>query len=434
MYINNYIRRRRLIFCILFLLFLFCLGRLFFVQCFRNEHLSLLARKQQNLFIRLEPYRGTIFDRNLNLLAINLPAESLYAVPGEVKDKNDAIRKLLPILDVEPSYLEKRLNSSKHFIWLARKLPDDAVNKIKDLNLNGLYFIKESRRVYPNSSLGSHLIGFAGLDNNGLEGLELYYDRYLGGTNGWGVLLRDGRQEKLGLWEKLVLPSNGYNLVLTIDEVIQFIVEREISRIVEKYHPRGASIVVMDPLTGEILAMANYPTFDLNEASRTDNEIRRNRAITDLFEPGSVFKIVSASGALEESIVEEEDKFFCENGAYQVSNHTLHDHRPHGWLTFRELIEQSSNIGVTKVAQKMGADLVYKYIKKFGFGNKLGVDLPGEIRGIIKEPSKWSAVSIGAIPIGHEVGVTVLQLASAISTIANQGKLMRPYIVREIQD
>ncbi len=434
MYINNYTRRRRLIFCILFIFFFISLARLFFIQCFRNKYLTLLARKQQNLFIDLEPQRGTIFDRNLRPLAINLPSESLYAVPVEIKDKKGTVELLSSILETEQSYLKKRLNSDKQFIWLARKLSPDVVDRIKKLNLAGLYFIRESKRVYPNLHLASHLIGFAGLDNKGLEGVELFYDQYLVGTSGWGVLLRDARQERLGLWEKLVMPHNGYNLILTIDEVIQFIVEQELDRIVDNFHPRGGSIVVMNPLTGEILALANRPTFDLNKTSQTDDKIKRNRAITDLIEPGSVFKIITASAALEETDINEQDRFFCENGAYPVANHILHDHRPHGWLSFREVIEQSSNIGVTKIAQRLGRGLLYEYIKKFGFGDKLGIDLPGEIAGMIKEPKRWSAVSIGAIPIGQEVGVTTLQLTTAISAIANQGKLMKPYVVSEIQD
>lgn len=434
MHINNYSLRRRLIFFVFFILLFVSLGRIFFIQFFRNSYLTSLAQKQQNLFIRLEPQRGTIYDRNLRAQAINLPSDSLYAVPGEIRDAQDAIEKLLPILGVERSYLEKRINSNKHFIWLARKLSSDAVEKVKQLNLSGLYFTKESKRVYPNFYLASHLIGFAGLDNRGLEGIELAYDKYLTGTSGWGVILRDARQERLGLWKKLVLPSNGYNLILTVDEVIQFIVERELERIMEKFHPLGGSVIVLNPSTGQILAMASRPSFDLNETSQTDGRIKRNRAITDLIEPGSVFKIITASAALEESDISEADRFFCENGAYRVANHTLHDHKPHGWLTFREVFEKSSNIGVTKVAQQIGADLLYKYIKRFGFGAKLGIDLPGEIAGMLKHPKHWSGVSIGAIPIGQEVGVTVLQLASAISVIANQGKLMKPYVVSEIQD
>jgi cell division protein FtsI (penicillin-binding protein 3) len=433
-YINNHTRRRRLIFFIIFIAFLISLTRLLFVQCFRNQYLIQLARKQQNLFIHLEPRRGTIFDRNLRPQAINLPSESLYAVPWEIKDKQQAIELLLPILEVEQSYLEERLNSPKGFIWLARKLAPQTVNEIKQLKLAGLYFIKESKRTYPNLHIASHLIGFAGLDNKGLEGIELLYDKYLSGTGGWGVLLRDARQAKLGLWEKLVLPRNGYNIILTIDEVIQFIVEKEFNRIINKFHPRGGSIIVMDVLTGEILALANRPTFDLNRTPQTEDSIKRNRAITDLIEPGSVFKIITAAAALEETEINEQEKFFCENGAYRIANHTLHDHRAHGWLNFREVIEKSSNIGVSKIAQKIGSDLLYKYIKKFGFGTKTNIDLPGEIIGMIKHPKYWSATSIAAIPIGQEVGVTVLQLACAISTVANQGKLMKPYVVKEVQD
>ncbi|MFH1338337.1 MAG: penicillin-binding transpeptidase domain-containing protein [Candidatus Omnitrophota bacterium] len=452
MYINNSSRRRRLVFCIFFLFFTICLSRLFYIQCFRNQYLVFLARKQQNLYINLEPYRGTIFDRNLRPLAINLPADSLYVVPQEIKDKGYTVQKLLPVLNSAESlpwagsrqagssreaggaYLRSKLDSHKHFVWIARKLAGKAADDIRELDLPGVYFIKESKRVYPNLHLASHLIGFAGLDNNGLEGIELSYDPYLAGTSGWEVILRDGRQERLGLWEKLVLPNNGYNLTLTVDEVIQFIVERELDRLVEKFKPKGASIVVMDPLTGGILALANRPTYDLNKTPQTDDKIRRNRAITDLFEPGSVFKIITASAALEESIVGVGDRFFCENGAYRVANHILHDHRPHGWLTFREIIEQSSNIGVTKVAQKMGKELTYRYIRKFGFGKELGIDLPGEIGGIVRKPSQWSEVSIGAVPFGQEVGVTVLQLASAVSVIANQGSLMKPYVVSGVQD
>lgn len=434
MYINNYTCRRRQVFFVFFIFFLVCLLRLFFIQGFCNQYLTSLAKKQQSLYIELEPRRGTIFDRNLKPLVINLPCESLYAVPKEITDKHKTANLLLPILNVDYDYLSGRLSRLKSFIWLARKLPDEVVESIKALNLKGLYFIKENKRVYPNLYLASHVIGFAGLDNKGLEGIELYYDSYLRGIPGWGVILRDARQAKLGLWQKLVLPCDGYNLRLTIDEVIQVIVEQELDRLVQEFHPKGASIIVMEPTSGEILALANRPNFDLNKAIQTDSQIRRNRLICDLFEPGSVFKIVTASAALEESVMNEQERIFCENGAYRVANHTLHDHRPHGWLTFSEVIEQSSNIGVTKIAQSAGKNLIYQYIRRFGFGKKLGVDLPGEITGMIKEPKYWSKTSIGAVPIGQEVGVTALQLASAISVVANQGRLMKPYIVREIQD
>ena len=295
-------------------------------------------------------------------------------------------------------------------------------------------FLRESKRSYPNSYLASQIIGFAGIDNVGLEGIEAYFDKFLKGEPGWGMFLRDARQKRLDIWDKIVLARDGYDLVLTIDEVIQYIAERELDKAYKTYHAKAASIIVMDPHTGAILALANRPTYDMNEHSRMSKDKIRNRAICDLFEPGSVFKIVTASAALEEKRVSEEDKFFCENGSYRIANHILHDHQPHGWLSFREVIEESSNIGTTKVAQLLGPDMVYKYVRLYGFGSKLGVDLPGEISGMIKEPRFWSITSIGAVPIGQEIGVTLIQLAAAFSVIANGGQLMKPYIIEEVRD
>ncbi|MDP2940744.1 MAG: penicillin-binding transpeptidase domain-containing protein, partial [Candidatus Omnitrophota bacterium] len=327
-----------------------------------------------------------------------------------------------------------RLARKKSFIWIARKISPQQAEAIRKLNIKGLGFIKESRRSYPNGYLASQAIGFAGLDNSGLEGLEAYYDKYLKGQPGWAVFLRDARQKKLDIWEKMVLPKDGFDLVLTIDEVIQYIAERELDKAYKSYHAKAASIVVMDPHTGAILAIANRPSFDLNEYMSAGKDDIRDRAICDYFEPGSVFKIVTASAALQEGRVKETDRIFCENGSYRVATHTLHDHQSHGWLSFREVITESSNIGTTKVAQVLGPEIISRYVKQFGFGAKLGVDLPGEIPGLAKEPRAWSKISIAAIPIGQEIGVTSLQLASAISAIANGGQLMRPYIVQEIRD
>ena len=230
------------------------------------------------------------------------------------------------------------------------------------------------------------------------------------------------------------MPIDGLDLVLTIDEVIQYIAERELDKVFNNFHAKGASIVVMDPHTGRILAMANRPTYDLNDYSLVSKDVIRNRAICDLFEPGSVFKIVTASAALEERKVTEEDVFFCENGAYQIGGRTLHDHTAHGNLTFKQVIEESSNIGTVKVAGLLGPDKLYQYVRAFGFGSKLGIDLSGEISGVIRPMRLWSKTSITSIPMGQEVGVTTLQLASAISVIANGGQLMKPYIVDSVRD
>ncbi|HPL82890.1 MAG TPA: penicillin-binding transpeptidase domain-containing protein [Candidatus Omnitrophota bacterium] len=386
--------------------------------------------------MELEPFRGVIYDANLKPQTLNLPADSLYASPNMMKekDKETAILKLSGILDCSKDYLRSRLYRKKSFIWLARKVTPEQAEKIKQLKIRNLGFIRESKRSYPNTYLASQVIGFAGIDNRGLEGIELYLDKYLRGIPGWGIFLRDARQKRLDIYEKMVPPKEGMDVVLTIDQVVQYIAERELDKAYKTHNAKGASIVVMDPHTGRILALANRPTYNLNEYSNVSKDQTRNRAICDLFEPGSVFKIVTAAAALEEKRVTEEDKIFCENGSYRVANHTLHDHAPHGWLTFREVIEQSSNIGTTKIAQVLGPEVVYKYVRLFGFGSKLGIDLRGEISGMIKEPRYWSKTSIGAVPIGHEVGVTTLQLASALSVIANGGQLMKPYIIEEIRD
>lgn len=422
------------LFFILFLIL--CIARLFFIQFFRASYLAGLAKRQHNLFVELEPRRGTIYDANLKPQAVNIAVDSLFASPNDIaaRDKEKIIRQLLPILKLDYAYLKDRLYRKKSFIWLARKLSPKQSEEIKKLNIKGIDFVKESKRCYPNGYLASQVIGFAGLDNAGLEGIELYYNKYLKGESGFALFLRDARQKRLEVWEKVFLPRDGYDLVLSVDEVIQYIAERELDKAYKSYHAKGASIIVMNPHTGAILALANRPTFDLNEYTNAGKDRVRNRSICDLFEPGSVFKIVTLSAALEEKKVVEEDKFFCENGSYRVASHILHDHRPHGWLTFRQVIEQSSNIGTTKVAQILGNEVIYRYSKLFGFGVKLGIDLSGEISGIVKEPRYWSKISIAAIPIGQEVGVTALQLVSAISVIANGGQLMKPYIVQEIRD
>ncbi|MCX5699327.1 MAG: penicillin-binding transpeptidase domain-containing protein [Candidatus Omnitrophica bacterium] len=434
MYISNYRRRCEAVFLIFFIFLLLCVGRLFFIQFFRSDYLTALAKKQHNQFVELEPRRGTIYDYNLKAQAFNMSMDSLYAVPNVIRDKESVINQLLPILGSERGYLVERLNRKKSFIWLARKLPPEDSEAIKKLNIKGLGFLKETKRIYPNSYLASHIIGFSGMDNIGLEGVERGFNNYLKGAPGWAIFLRDARLKKLDIWEKMVLPVDGLDLVLTIDEVIQYVAERELDKAFKNFHAKGASIVVMDPHTGRILALANRPTYDLNDHSFVSKDSIRNRAICDLFEPGSVFKIVTASAALEEKKVTEGDVFFCENGAYQVGGRILHDHTAHGNLTFKQVIEESSNIGTVKVAQLLGPDLLYQYVRAFGFGSKLGIDLSGEISGMISPPRLWSRTSITAVPIGQEVGVTALQLASAISVIANGGQLMKPYIIDSVRD
>jgi len=257
--INNYRPRFEAVFLLFFVFLVSCLSRLVFIQFFRSSYLADLAKKQHNLYLELEPVRGTIYDTNLKPLAINLPAESLFASPNEIKDtdKEKIIERLVPLLNADENFLRERLFRKKSFVWLARKMTPQQAEAVRALKIKGLGLIKESKRTYPNSYLASHVIGFAGLDNTGLEGMELAFDKYLKGEVGWALFLRDARQRKLDIWEEMVLPKDGYDLILTIDEVLQYIAERELDKVFQSSHAKGACIVMMDPHTGAILALAN---------------------------------------------------------------------------------------------------------------------------------------------------------------------------------
>jgi cell division protein FtsI (penicillin-binding protein 3) len=435
-YIVNYRRRAEAVFFAVLIFFIVCLARLLYIQFFRADYLTSVANKQHNLYIELEPRRGTIYDSNFKPQAVNLAFESVFASPNDMslQQKDAAMRSLPVILKMDPANLRSKLARKKSFVWLARKIQPGQAESIKTLQIKGIGFIKESKRCYPNGYLLSHVLGFAGLDNKGLAGIELCYDKYLKGQSGWAIMLRDARRKRLNVYDNSAMPRDGYDIVLTIDEVIQWIAERELDNAFRSYRARGGSIVVMDPRTGAILAMANRPTFDLNEHSNVDDDLMRNRAICDMFEPGSVFKIVTASAALEEKKVSEMTPFFCENGEYKIAGRVLHDHTSHGRLTFREVIEQSSNIGTVKAAMLLGPDMLYRYVKAFGFGAKSGIDIPGEISGSMIPPRQWSKTTITCVPMGQEVGVTALQLAAGISIIANGGSLMKPYVIKEIRD
>jgi len=434
------IRKHVLRFSITYLILIVCLFtfliKLIFIQVFNSSHLTGLAEKQQKHLVEIEAVRGSIFDRNMRPLAFNVAVHSLFVNPKAMTKENKlrVEQELSALLNVEPSYISDRLSKNKYFVWLKRKMPAEMVEKVKALKIKGLNFRKESKRYYPNGRLGAHIIGFAGVDNEGLEGLELYYNKELKGKPGEVRILRDAKQRELMIESSFVPPLDGFNLVLTIDETIQYISEKALESMFLKYKARSGSVIVMDIRTGEILALANLPTYDLGKVADSSSESRTNRAISYLYEPGSVFKIVTAAAALEEEKYDEKNVIFCENGKYRVSRNILTDHTPHGKLTFSEVFEVSSNIGVVKIAQKLGAATIYKYANKFRFGKMTGINLKGEVGGWLKKPSIWSKTSIGAIPIGYEVTVTPLQLICALSSIANDGVYMKPFVVKYIKD
>lgn len=427
-------------FSVVFLTLLAFLGlfviRLVLIQVFRSPGLTRLADRQHELFVELEPVRGTIYDRNLRPLAFNVPVYSVYANPKimTIEDKARAVAKLPALLGLEPGFIEERLARDKYFVWLKRKLTIEEANQVRQLKISGIDFRRESKRYYPNGSLAAHVIGFAGIDNKGLEGLELHYDKDLRGKAGKMKVLRDARQKQLQVGQSYIPPQDGFHLVLTIDETLQYITEKALDRAVQQHNAKAASAILMDVQTGEILALVNRPTYNLDQVSSSDVESRTNRAVSYVYEPGSVFKIITAAAALEEGLFTEEDKIYCEQGNYRIANHTLTDHRPHGTLSFHDVFKVSSNIGVAKIAQKIGGDNVYKYGKRFRFGVPTGIDLRGEVSGWLKDPSQWSKTTIGAIPIGYEVTVTPIQLVSAIAAVANGGVYMQPFVVKYVKD
>lgn len=432
---------KRYRFRLILLLLIFTFGltliavRLVYIQTFLHRKTLEFANSQHCITIELEPRRGAILDSKLRELAVNLKVDSVYAVARDVEEKEKTAKILAPILNQGKEFLYERLCRDKLFVWLTRKISKEQAKRIKDLNLKGIHLIDETKRFYPNGSLASQTIGFSGTDNIGLEGLEKYYDGYLRGEKGYQSIVRDAKARELYAFERgFIPPVDGNSLILTIDEVIQHIAEKALKKACQQHNAKAGLAIVMSPYNGDIFALAVEPSYDLNAFSKADSNARRNRAVCDVYEPGSVFKIVTASACLDQGAVSLGDNFFCENGAWYVVGHTLHDHHGHGNLTFREVIVNSSNIGTVKAAMKLGEESLYSYIKAYGFGSLTGIDIPGEISGTVRPLNQWSKYSITAIPMGQEVAVTPMQLISCISAIANGGLFVKPRLVSKIID
>ena len=425
--------RQYLIFLFLVAFLASLLLRLFYLQVVNFERFSSMAREQHNRVIEIEPRRGTIFDRYMEPLAINLDTPSVYCDPRSIKNKEYTAEAVSSVLGVDKDNLLRKLHKDKAFVWVKRKVDKEEASSLKEMNLEGVHSITESKRKYPNDNMASHVMGFVSIDNDGLEGIEILFDEKLKGKSGWRHLIRDARMRTVLFNEKDSIPAqNGHNIILTIDGVVQYIAEEELKKMVRKFNASSGTVIVMEPSTGKILAMANYPDYDINYFSEAPKELMKNTATSSVYEPGSVFKIVTAGAALEEEAITLDESLYCENGEYRVGGRILHDYHAYGRLTFSKVISKSSNIGTVKVAQRLGEETLYDYITKFGFGKKTGIDLPGEVGGISRPPSIWSRSDITTIPIGQGIAVTPLQLACAISVIANGGELMKPYIVDKI--
>jgi cell division protein FtsI (penicillin-binding protein 3) len=428
------IRRRILGIFLVLLLCLVGLGaKLFSIQIRQGQRLTERATRQYARLLPVLSRRGTIYDRTGRELAVSLRVSSVFAQPAAVQDPAAAARRLAPILNQPARELHARLTSDKPFVWLQRQCEPKQAAAVADLGLKGIGLIPESRRYYPRRELAAHVVGIVGLDDRGLEGVEHLYDDLLGGKPEYIVAQQDALGRLIYRQEAPEPKAPIFDVYLTIDEVLQYVTERELARAVERSRAKGGTALVMDPYTGEILALANSPTFDPNAYRSAGSAARRNRAATDYFEPGSVFKPIVAAAALEERVIRPGDLFHGEYGAIVVSGTTIRDHEKHGWLTVEQVLAQSSNVGAIKIAQKLGKSLFYHYISGFGFGTLTGVDLPGETPGLIRRPKSWSALSLSVLSLGQEISVTPLQLGAAFSVLANGGQLVRPHVVRGLR-
>lgn len=401
------------------------------LMLFNHEYLAQRAEQQYQGERDLLAKRGGIFDRRGRALAVNLDVESVYVNPREIESPKDAAKALARLMGTNYDVALKKVSAEKDFLWGKRKLDPTLINEVKERKIKGLGFLDEVKRYYPKGTLASHVVGFVGIDNQALEGLELWYDGTLQGRDEKVRITRDASGRTLS--DGIQFQTGGNNLRLTIDEGLQYIVEDALDNAMKQWKAVSASAIMMDPFTGEILAMANRPNYDLNYPAKFRVADRRNRALTDTYEPGSTFKIVAAAAALEERVAHPETRFDCSAGKIEVGGMVVRDvHRDHSVLTFREVIQRSSNVGTVMIGQKLGEELFYKFASRFGFGSETGIDLPGEASGTLNAPDKWSGTSLAAMSIGYEVSVTPLQLLVAYSSIANGGYLVKPHLVSEI--
>ena len=429
-------RSRRYVLLVLLLAgFAVVLFRLVNLQVLQAAELTARADRQHQKSVSLEGARGTVTDRHGKVLAMNVEVPSIFGVPTSLDSPSNAARFLSPVLHLRREEIERKLRQDKHFVWLARKVEPEQGRRLEQLSIDGIGMVMEGRRFYPKGPLLAHVLGFVGMDGMGLEGLERRYESQLHGEKRLTILQRDALGRTVfpkGLREQA--PTAGQTLTLTIDEVIQYIAEKELEEAVDHARARSGTIIVMEPKTGAILAMAVNPRFDPNAVASLTADRWRNRALTDTYEPGSTMKLVVAAAALEERVMMPGSMLFGENGRMTIANTTIHDHEKLGWMTFAQMIQKSSNIGAAKTGMLLGDQRLYRYLQAFGFGQRTDIDLPGEVAGLLKSPREWHRRSLASISMGQEVGVTPLQMITAVSAIANDGVLMKPYVVAGVRD
>jgi cell division protein FtsI (penicillin-binding protein 3) len=416
--------------------------RLVWLQVVKHSHFAHAAALQQQSGFEVAPRRGVLYDRNLRELAMTVSVDSVFAIPSELGDNKEAAAELLAeIVHADPAdnftskqQMLARFNASHGFAWVARKQDPDTINRIRELNLKGVYFQKEFKRFYPNGDLAAQVLGYVGTDDNGLGGLELHFDDEMHGAPGHMSTALDAKRHVMESVETQPMP--GENLVLAIDANIQYIAERALDAQVAKMKALHGTVVVQDPHTGQILALAISPRFNPNDQRHMDASVLSNLAVSDVYEPGSTFKLVTYSAALDGAGVQPTDIVDCQGGAMTMFGRTLHDDKSdhYGRITVQQALEHSSDVGAAKMALKLGSQKFYDYVRGFGFGERSGIELPSETRGLLRAPKKWGATSILSIAIGQEVGVTPVQLVTMVSAIANGGVYMPPHILLQSTD
>jgi cell division protein FtsI (penicillin-binding protein 3) len=414
-------------------LFVVAAGRAFQLQVLQGERLKRLGERQHLKEWIVLPKRGAVMDRAGEPLALSLEAQSVYARPHRIHDPGSVSRALAKILNLDVVEVKQKMTSDKSFVWIKRQIGPQEAAQIQALSIAGIGMFYEPNRYYPQGQLAGQVIGFVGRDSEGLEGLELHYNGYIRGETGSSVAERDalGRRVLVQGVGGLQIPPGG-DIHLTLDTSIQHLAEKELEATISKYRAKAGTAIVVEPFTGEVLALANYPSFNPNNFSKQSSQQKRNRAIADSFEPGSTFKTILAAAALEEGVVGKDDLFYCEMGKYAYAGKLIHDTHPYGWLPFSKILQVSSNIGFTKVAEKLKRERYFKYIEKFGFGQITGIDVPGEVPGLLRKPESWSAIDLATHAFGQGISATPMQMVMAYAAIANGGFLMRPYLVRRV--
>ncbi len=423
-----------LVIFIFFILFAAIGAKAVYLQVYCGPWLAQKAAAQYERSFELAGNRGTIYDTNLAKMAVSNLATSIAAYPAQIKNPSKSIKALSRILKIKKKVLKEKLLRKKPFVWIKRQSSPNEAKAVKALKLEGIGFIPEYNRFYPNKKLAAQVIGFTGTDGNGLEGIEFYYDTYLKGAKGNFTVLKDAFGNRFISGKRNVPDNNGKNIILTIDKTIQYITEKALEETVTSFSAKSGMAVVIAPKTGALLAIAHYPFFNPNSFKYFNRELWRNRAITDPFEPGSTMKIFSAAAAIESGGSSPNTIYFCENGAYRIGRKIIHDNASHGWLSLQQIIKYSSNIGAVKISEIIGPEHLYNTLWNFGFGAKTGIDCPGETAGSLALYKHWTKLDTGVISFGHGISVSAVQLIAAVSTIANDGVLMKPYLVKAITD